>query len=194
MQPLTHPNKWDLSVDWEQIGLLDVDSIHYKFKPTVKDFTMMIKAKETEDDTMLNYILAKHGIFFNNNDEMETFFVYLFDDFISSRFGVSGTSSSTKKVEVFDFLVDSDIIYSNMCQAYPQLIKSPKDLQDMDYWHFKLLFDNLNNTLSDRIELRSKTPEKGKNVAKQNAQLRKAQASVKINKTKFLKNLRVKIK
>ena len=194
MQPLTHPNKWDLSVDWDQIGLMDVDSRFYKFNPTVKEFAMMLKAKEIQDDAMLNYILVKHGIFFDSNEDGETFFTYLFDDFISSRFGLSQTSGENKTVEIFDFFVDSDIIYANFCQAYPQLVKTPKDLQDMDYWHFKLLFDNINNTLSDRIELRSKKPEKGKNVAKQNAQLRKAQASVKINKKKFLKNLRVKIK
>lgn len=114
--------------------------------------------------------IEQTGIAFDDFEEFERVVDYLFFDIAqNSRFihkhAVKSESNTPQKKEAqtFDWFIDSDAIYANFVKNYGHLVKTPSDLEQMDFFQFKMLFDNMASTLSDRVQIRqSKPPKKPK--------------------------------
>lgn len=71
--------------------------------------------------------------------------------FTRTRF-VQYDSGKHDNIKKFDFILDSDLIYFEFLKL--GLVKTPYDLQEMDYFTFNLVFNNIGNSLQDRVTLR----------------------------------------
>lgn len=195
---LQHPNRWNASLGWENRGSFTICGKEYFWRPRVIDFYRIVRAYDTSDSELLAFCIEQTGINFETYEEFNDVIEYLFFDvYQNSRFinkhAVKSENSNQKSEKVsFDWYIDSDAIYANFVKNYGHLVKTPADLEQMDWFQFKMLFDNMASTLSDRVQLRESKPAKtpnGKGVTaeqksearSQKIKLKQAQSSVYIN-------------
>lgn len=112
---------------------------------------LMFIDKKNEDLKYTTNILINHGLEFRNEQELIDFLNELNRD---DRF-LQDEYNEESNGRTFCYFGDSDVIYTNMLRAYPHLIKCRKDLQTMSWWEFKILFDNIETSASDRVHIRS---------------------------------------
>lgn len=155
------------------MGLFWINNRFIYYNPTVKEHYLFLRAIETKDHILANYILYSLGITFQDEDEINQFYEIVYGE--NSRF-----DSATSNGEiVFDWFIDSDLIYCDFVKNYPNKVLSIEDLENMSFWEFNILFAGLNTTLSDRIEVRATKPTKDMS-ASQSRSILSAKKSVKI--------------
>jgi len=132
------------------MGLIYANNKIYDFNPTVKDMCLILFADYNKNYELLSDILSKYEIVFSSKEEIECFFTNL--NIAMDRFGNYGEEV---KIKTFDFFSDSDLIYADFLKTYPAKVKSMQDLQNMGWWEFLILLNNINTSLSDRIGIRN---------------------------------------
>lgn len=173
------PYRWNLAIDFEENGLFCIGDYTFELNPTVIDMLRFhkgiyhYKKGDKKGIYLITSFYNKYDIDINKAD-IESLLTHLN---FADRFCRQNQSSSNKS---FDFFTDSDLIYATFVKNYPSLVRTPQDLQQMNWWQFLMLLSCVDDSISGRQSIRSMKANSNTSM-EERTRISKAKASLTIS-------------